>query len=209
MEGKKRYTIVIFLLSVALVFIIFLSLPSPPIKETKLKYFPKIIGQWKGKDQPIEERVYKMLSESNLLLRSYKNTQGDTISLFIVASSTNPEAFHPPDICLKGAGGQFLKKDISEIQVDTGKIKVNKLYIKQKDIETLTIYWFRVGKKNTYSYYIQQLNMVFDHIMRKNSVSGMIRVVTLVENGKVNEAFEFEKNFIKGIYPLLDKYLTY
>ncbi len=209
MEFKKNYTIVIFLLSVALLFIIILSLPSPSIKETKLKDFPKIIGQWQGDDQPVEKKVYNMLPKSELLLRRYQNTKGDEILLFIIASSANPEAFHPAEICFSGAGAQSFKKDISEIQIGKGKIKVTKLYIKQKDIEDITLYWFRVGKRTTYSYYIHQLNIIFDQIMRKDSISAMIRVVTIVENGTIDEAFELEKDFIKEIAPLLDKYLTY
>lgn len=107
MSSKKNYTIVISLLSVALLFIIILSLPSPPIKNTKLKNFPKIIGKWEGNNQPIEERIYQILHESDLLLRTYVDAKGDIISLFIVASSTNPEAFHPPEICLEGGELQY------------------------------------------------------------------------------------------------------
>ncbi|MEW6608386.1 MAG: exosortase C-terminal domain/associated protein EpsI [bacterium] len=207
METKKNYTIVIVLLSVALLIIIFLSLPSPPIRETNLKHFPKIIGEWKGEDYPIEERVYKMLRKSDLLLRAYTNTKGDTVLLFIVASSVNPEAFHPPEICLTGGGTQFLKKEIVQIQINQGKIGCNKLYIKEKDAELLTIYWFRVGKRNTHSYYIQQLNIVFDQIRRKDSVAAMIRISSLVEKGKIDNIVTLEENFIKEISPLLDKYL--
>lgn len=208
MEFKKNYSIVIFLLSVALLFIIILSLPSPPVKETRLKDFPMVIGQWQGEDKFIEDKIYKILHGSELLLRVYKNTKGDMISLFIVASSVNPEAFHPAEICFSGAGAQSFKKDTSEIQIGKEKIKVTRLYIKHKDTEDITLYWFRVGKKTTYSYYIHQLNMVFDKIMRKRSISAMIRIVTFVENGKKDEAFELGKGFIKEIAPLLNKYLT-
>ncbi|MEW6095670.1 MAG: exosortase C-terminal domain/associated protein EpsI [bacterium] len=209
MKIKDNYTIVIVLLSITLLFIILLSLPSSPIKETKLKDFPKVIGQWQGEDQPIEEKVYKMLSKSDLLLKGYQNPKGDMILLFIVASSINPEAFHPPEVCFEGGGAQFLKKETPEIQVGKEKIKVNKLYIKRKDIEHLTLYWFRVGKRSTHNYYMQQVNMFFDQIMRKGSISALIRVVTIVKDGKTNEAFELEKSFIKEITPLLDKYLTH
>lgn len=209
MEFKKNYSIVISLLSVALLFIIIFSLPSPPVKETRLKDFPMVIGQWQGKEQPIEDKVYKILHGSELLLRIYKNTKGDIISLFIVASSINPEVFHPAEICFSGAGAQSFKKDTPEIQIGKKKIKVTKLYIKQKDMEDITLYWFRVGKRTTYSYYIHQLNMIFDKIMRKRSISSMIRIVTFVKDGKKNEAFELGKGFIEEITPLLDKYLTY
>ncbi len=212
MENKKNWTIVISLLSVSLVFIILLSLPSVPTKDIGLENFPEIIGDWQGEDQSIDQRAYEMLPKSDLLLRLYKNSKGEVMSLFIVASSSNPEAFHPAELCLGGAGAQFLKKEVKEIQFGKErlaplKIQVNKLYIKEKDREDLTLYWFRVGKKTTHSYYIHQLNMIFDQVMRKRSVSAMIRVITTVENGKVDEAFELEKGFIEEISPLLDKYL--
>jgi len=207
MGMKKNYTIVISLLSIALLFIILFSLPTP-VKKNKLKDFPRIIGEWQGDDQPIEKRIYEMLSESDLLLREYKNSKGTSILLFIVASSTNPEVFHPPEVCFKGSGAQFLKRDFPEIQIGKEKIRVNKLYIKEKEIETLALYWFRVGKKNTPNYYLQQLNMAFDQIMRRDSISAMIRVAKIVENEKIDETFELEKNFIQEIYSLLDKYLS-
>ncbi|MDI6736505.1 MAG: EpsI family protein [bacterium] len=207
MESKKNWTIVISLLSVSLVFIILLSLPSSSTKDIGLGNFPEIIGDWQGENQNIDQRAYEMLPKSDLLLRVYKNTKEEVISLFIVASSSNPEAFHPPELCLGGAGAQFLKKKAEEIQFGKEKIQVNKLYIKERDREDLTLYWFRVGKKTTHSYYIHQLNMIFDQVMRKRSVSAMIRVVTAVENGKVDEAFEREKGFIEEISPLFDKYI--
>lgn len=167
-----------------------------------------IIGEWQGNDEPIEKRVYEMLPESDLLSRSYQNRKGETILLFIVASSTNPEAFHPPEICFEGAGAQFLTKDTPEISIGKEKFKINKVYIKRKGIEDLALYWFRVGRENTHNYYIHQLNMVFHQMMRKDSISAMIRTSAIVENGKIDKTYELEENFIKEIYPLLDKYLT-
>lgn len=207
MENKKNWTVTISLLSFALLIIILLSLPNTSTKDIRLGDFPEIIGDWQGDDQPIDQRAYEMLSKSDLLLRVYKNTKGKGVSLYIVASSSNPEAFHPPEICFGGAGAQFLKKDTPQIQTGKGKIKVNKLYIKGKDSEDLTLYWFRVGKKGTPSYYSHQWYMIFDKILRRGSISAMIRVVSMVEDGKVDEAFELEKGFIEEISPLLDKYI--
>ncbi|MFH1563732.1 MAG: exosortase C-terminal domain/associated protein EpsI [Nitrospirota bacterium] len=207
MNRNKNYTIVISLLSFALLIIILLSLPSPSAKDIGLEDFPEMVGQWQGENQPIDQKIYEMLPESDLLLRVYKNIKGDVISLFIVASSSNPEAFHPPELCLGGAGAQFLKKDTKNISFGKERIKVNKLYIKEKNREDLTLYWFRVGVKTTHSFYTHQLNMIFDQIMRKRSISAMIRVITTVKDGKVNEAFELEKGFIEEISPMIDKYL--
>lgn len=208
MGSKKNYTIVISLLSSALLFIILLSLPSPPVKETKLNDFPKIIGNWVGEDRPIEEKVYEILSESDLLLRVYKNAEGKKVSLFIVASSTNLEAFHPPEICFQGTDAQFLKKEIVEIQPQDKKIKITKLYIKQSNQEELVIYWFRVGNKTIPTYYLHQLNMVIDQILLKKSISSMILLTAPIENKNIDSAFELEKSFIKEIAPLLDKYCS-
>lgn len=205
---KKRYATVISLLSISLALIILISLPSKSIKKTMLSHLPTIIGKWQGKDIPLDKQVYEMLFDSDLLFRIYRNNKVDNISLFIVVSKSNFEAFHPPELCLEGSGGQLMEKDIIEIQSNNGRIKINKLYIKQQDKEILALYWYKAGKRDISNFYVQYLDTIFDKILRRKTTAGMIRVIVEIKDGKTDKAFEIGKSFLQDLVPILDKYLT-
>lgn len=208
MEIKKNYIIVISSLLVTLLFTILLALPSPPPKEAQLKYLPKVVGKWQGEDQPIRDRIYSMLFDSDLLFRIYKNPQGESISFFVVASSTNLEAFHPPELCFGGVDAQFLKREIVQLTHQDKEFKITKLYIKHKDEEKLIIYWFKVGNKTTHHYYRHRVDMIIDRILLRRNIYGKVLITTPIKNGDIEAAFELVQGFIKEILPHLNKHFT-
>ena len=95
-----------------------LSHGSPPLLAKKLADFPKMAGNWKGVDVPLEERVEEVLGATDLLSRIYVDPQErSNLGLFVAffASQRKGGAIHSPQNCLPGAGWSVVRGDIIPI----------------------------------------------------------------------------------------------
>lgn len=170
----------------------------------KIYDFPKEIGEWISEDVILSEREYELLETRNLIVRNYKNTNNDIINLYIIYSPRNRKVVHPPEICLQGAGSTITNKE--HIQI-TDSISSTKLIIEKGITRDLIVYWYRAGKFNTDNYLKQQIKIVLDRVIGRETSVALIRVSTEIENNEVEPALEKIKGFCTAIEPLLDKYI--
>ena len=150
--------IVILLLVSGLIFNSYLPSKQESLAQVKVSDFPKEIGDWRGEDIPLSERDFAILETKNLIIREYKNSNADSIYLYIIYSEENRKALHPPEICYTGGGAAtILKKTIAQI---TDNLKANMFAIESGQQRQLVVYWFKAGDFNTPSYLKQQLKFV-------------------------------------------------
>ncbi|MCX5699817.1 MAG: EpsI family protein [Candidatus Omnitrophica bacterium] len=177
-----------------------------PAQETQMSNFPKKIGDWDGQDLKMRESDYAILETRNLIMRNYKNlTRGDVITLYIIYSSDNCKALHPPEICYTGGGaGTILEKGVTTLNTS---FKANKFIIENKASSQLVIYWFKSGNLSTYSYLHQQLKSVRDRLMQKKTSGAMIRISTTIDPNSPNKAMNLIKSFSESIIPVINQYV--
>jgi EpsI family protein len=170
----------------------------------KMKNLPRTIGEWRSEDIPLNSRVYQLLETKNLIMREYKNPQGQAINLYIIYSLTNRKVVHAPEICLQGDGGTIVDK--SSVLIDNSFSAV-KLLLEKKLSRELVVYWFRIAGLNTSNLLKQQLKMVFNQVRGKPSSIALVRVITNIENDDEKEALSKIKSFCSLLMPLLPQYV--
>ena len=170
----------------------------------KIENFPKTIGEWRSADIPLDDRVYRLLGTNNLIMREYKNPQGQSVNLYIVYSLANLKVVRAPEICLQNEGGTIVDK--SSVSVSNSFPAV-KLLLEKKFSRELVVYWFRIAGLNTSNLLKQQLKMALNQIRGKNTSIALIRVITNIENNNESEALDRIKSFCSLLMPLLPEYV--
>ena len=193
-------TLVILILAGVIGFILYLPSRVTEMDNIKMSDFPKTFGEWDSEDIALSERVYELLETKNLIMRNYKNKQGDIINLYIIYSQDNRKVSHPPEICLQGGGATITNK--SPVQI-TDSTKATKLIIENGNSRELVVYWYNAGEVHTNRYLRQQLKTVVDRMSGKKSSNVLIRVLTQVGDSGQDEALNKIKLFCAEIEPLL------
>lgn len=201
--NNKTFIIVVAIIILAAI-IVNMPMKFDSTKEAKMAEFPMKIGEWQGKDLPLNERDYEILETKNLVMREYKNPKGESVYLYIIYSGDNRRALHPPEVCYTGGGATILEKTVIPI---TDSLKANKFTIERKDSLHLVVYWFKSTDLNTYSYLKQQLKVVSDRLFGRKTSGAMIRVSTDIKEGGEEAALARIKSFIAQIEPLLSRYV--
>ncbi len=205
MNNKSFIIVVAILTAVAIAGYISFGKSSPDSRnEAQVAKFPKVIGRWESSDVPLEEQVYRILDTRNLFVREYQKPGDETMYLFIVYSKDDRKVGHPPEVCLMGGGAKINRKELIQIN---GKIWANKLLIIDDKKTDLVVYWYKAGKSYTGNYIKQQIKVVTDRMLGKNTASALIRVSTAINEKGEQDALGRIEKFCAEIEPLLVEYL--
>lgn len=175
---SKRQLIVIILLSVTSILVFKIEGSKGNVStENHLNKLPFQIGRWQGKDIKITENVYQILETKDVLMREYKDEEGDVVVLAMVYAGRNRDSLHPPEYCYLGGGAELMEKSKENIPINGGKVlSTNKLIIKLPKGSTKVWYWFATKGRFVSNYYLQELYNLWDALMGKDINSALIRV---------------------------------
>ncbi len=86
----------------------------------RIPQLPQNIGDWKGDDQKIPDKEFKLTKCTDYVSRRYVNEKtGQIISLYAVSGSARNCTIHSPDWCYPGAGFKMIDK-VSQTVIDCG-----------------------------------------------------------------------------------------
>jgi EpsI family protein len=172
-------------------------------EEVSIANFPKTIGEWRSVEVPLSKREYDLLETKNLIMRNYKNKNGDEVNLYIIYSQDNRKVSHPPEICLQGGGASVVEK--SKLGLPGG-INATKLVLEKKNSREIAVYWYKAGKVYTNDFISQQFKISWDQLLGRRSSLALIRVISIADNN--NDALTLSKilSFCSAIEPLLSQY---
>jgi EpsI family protein len=204
---SKRYLITVLLLIVT-AFISF-GAYSTVTRSSVLytKNIPMIIGNWYGNDIPIEERTYEVLETKDVLMREYKNPEGENVLLTIVYAQNNRKVAHPPEVCFEGSGWSRTNKETQVFSIGNRSLEFNKLTIQKGNEMQLVLYLYKSGDKFTPDYYSQQVNNIFNSILHKKTSSALIRITTSHKDD-IQASTNLISSFIGDVIPILEKSLN-
>lgn len=206
---KTNFIIAIILLAAACCGVLFIRhLKKPVVLDVKLSQFPMKVGEWTGKDLPVDKKVYDILGTDKVLLREYANLKDEKICFAVVYGEQKRQSFHPPEYCYLGSGNsELLDKRRVEVKLDEKKsMEVNELTFLVGSSEQLVLYWFGAADKTTPSYYKQQIYFVLNQLSSRGGGGTLVRVSTTLDDGK-DSASRRSEDFIREAVKILPRYL--
>ena len=172
---------------------------------TPLDQFPQHAGGWTMTGQVrFDERVLAVLLPTDYLSRSYTNSRGDKLSLYIGFHNGGPDSgpIHSPKQCLPGSGWNQLTEEVRHVTLDVEDIPyVSAIY--QKDSEKqLFLYWFQVRNQILTNEYALKLAMIKNSVLSNRRDSAFIRLSVMATDGE-EKATEIGEQFIRDFYPAI------
>lgn len=165
--------------------------------------FPLVVGEWKGKEIPMEEYVYQILETRNLITREYKKGANDTLYLTIIYSETNRSVFHPPEVCMVGSGIDIVDKQPERVDSGKNSFFTNKLYAEKKDYKELVLYSYKAGNLYTDNFYLQQAYLALHQLFGRNVPGATVRV-SMQLRGDEKDTLAALKAFLAQTVKILD-----
>jgi len=178
-----RFLITIGLLLATAAGNLVLSHPEADTPRRPLKEFPQVIDNWKMVgEQTIEGNSMAVLQVDDYLMRTYVNSKGESIGLYIGyfrSQSQGTKGVHSPRQCLPGAGWSILETKEILISFDDShpqKFPVNFYLMGKGKDRDLYIWWYQ-GRGRIYANeYLNKIYQVWDSIMKGRTDGALVRV---------------------------------
>jgi hypothetical protein len=92
-------------------------------KAELLKNVPLNIGDWKGEDKPVDERIKDTAGAVGAVSRTYRNSRtGEVVDLWLIVGHGREISAHTPDICYRASGFTARAPENSEfVYVEEGR----------------------------------------------------------------------------------------
>lgn len=203
-----RFIVLYILLGLAAVYVHTRSEASVPVNKP-LDLFPQRAGDWVMTGQArFDERVLAVLLPSDYLSRTYENSQGERVSLYIGYHDGGPDSgpIHSPKQCLPGSGWNRLDDEARTVSVDGRSVDyVRATY--QKDAEKqMFLYWFQVRDQFLTNEYALKFAMAKNSFLDNRRDSSFIRLSVMIGDDE-DEARRIGEDFIAAFLPAIQESL--
>lgn len=177
-----------------------------------LSSFPEQLGEWKGKDIPLDKDTLDVLGPGDFLVRDYyAPDQPEPTNLYIAyfPSQRTGDTIHSPKNCLPGAGWAPVENDrITLVLPGHDPFPANRYVIAKGDARQLVLYWYWAHDRGVASEYWAKFYLVKDSIRMNRSDGALVRVVTPMLAGETpGAALKRLLPFASNVVPLLDDYI--
>ena len=151
-----------------------------------LQQFPTQIGEWKGKEDKIEDIYLDVLKLSDYYIGNYTTgSTGDAVNFYIAYydSQRSGESAHSPRSCIPGGGWRINKltqQQLEGINIDGIPLKVNRLQIQRGEYKQLVYYWFQQRGRVITNEYLVKWFLFWDSLSRNRTDGALVRLTTSV-----------------------------
>ncbi len=174
-----------------------------------LREVPLALEDWKGREQPLEQRFVEAAGVDDYLNRIYVDSGGNPVALYVgyYNSQRTGDTIHSPKNCLPGSGWEPVRSGRLKIEVPNGPpILVNE-YVVEKGLERdLVLYWYQGRGRVVASEYWGKVWQVVDAITRNRTDGALVRVWTPTQDGD-RKARARAVEFVQTLYPRLSQLL--
>ena len=208
----KRFLITIILLLAAAAANYGFSRPEAKQPRLPLNEFPKVIGDWQSvQDYSIDDAAMAVLLVDDYIMRTYVNSKGDAVGLYIGYFETQREGkqVHSPRQCLPGAGWGVVEQRVYPLKLkdhNPSKAPINYYLMGKGDERDLYLWWYQ-GRGRIYANeYLNKLYLIWDAVTMRRTDGALVRVNMRVKDD-VDRTLEAEKEFVNNITALLADYI--
>lgn len=180
-----------------------------------LTSFPLQVGDWRGRDQGIEQIYLDQLKLSDYIVANYRNPESEPgfVNLYVAyyESQRKGASVHSPRSCIPGGGWRitdFSQRQIANVLPDGSQLDVNRALITKGAQRQLVYYWFQQRGRHLTNEYAVKWFLFWDALTRNRSDGALVRVITVLpENSAVEKADAELAEFVKLVHPQLSYYL--
>jgi len=184
--------------------------------------FPKQIGDWTGKEERFDQKIYDMLGVDDSISCNYSAPRGShhnnsQIELYVgfYRSQRKGDIIHSPKNCMPGAGWNFIKTEKILINIEAHQqqnihqqnITVNNILLQNGHEKLVMFYWYQGRGRFMISEYAQKIYLVTDSITKHRTDEAFVRILAPVTNGNEEETVRYLRDFTTLILPLLQEYI--
>jgi EpsI family protein len=178
-----------------------------------LSSFPAQLGDWSGKDIPLDADTLRILGPGDFLVRHYQAPGGDLpwVDLFLAyfPSQRTGDTIHSPKHCLPGSGWTPERNDVITLALPGhAPFPANRYVISRSGVRELVLYWYWAHDRGVASEYWAKFYLVKDAIRMNRSDGALVRLVTDMLPGETPGAAQQRlRPFTSEVVPLLDDYI--
>lgn len=177
-----------------------------------LSTFPTQVGEWIGKTDRFDKKVYEMLGVSDSFLCDYRSPDGRQVQLYVGFYRRQDEtsAIHSPKNCMPGAGWAIVQSSIEEFSLphgNPGKAQGIKLVLEKAGQRQIVLYWFQSQGRYIASEYWHKIYLVIDSITRHRTDGAFVRLITPAARNEEEKALRTLKDFAGLMIPVLKEHL--
>lgn len=155
----------------------------------------------------LSPRVLQILQTNDYVYRRYASfDHPEGFDLLIVFSTNIRNGAHSPDVCLEAAGEQIIGKYDHQFELlDHAELNMRELLTQHNDRQTCHYFVFKSGDSYTTSYLKQQITIVLNGLLRRNTAGALIRFTIPVADHDRQEARETLNEVITAMMPQIDQ----
>jgi EpsI family protein len=177
-----------------------------PLKNERFFDFPLSIGDWKGRDIPMSDYVYKGIETPYLFLRDYSSPRFNApVNLSIVWFDDTNIAFHTPEACLGGVSNEVKGKGKIYVKLDK-EYEMEKFITNLGGTDYLVLYFFDVDGFITTRQSDIRMRVLYKRLVFKRASATFVRLMAPVHTNE-QETSKCLLAFLRLIYPLLPDYM--
>jgi EpsI family protein len=201
-----KYLITVIILISAITVSNIFSKPEKELDRRSLSEFPKVIGEWKVIDEEtIGESSMAVLLVDDYIMRTYVNSEGDNVGLYIGYFKNQREGkqVHSPRQCLPGAGWEILesRKYILALEKhNPPEVPINFYLMGKGDARQLYLWWYQGRGRIINNEYINKLFLIWDAMTKQRTDGSLVRInMAISSNSKtsLNKEVEFINSFVQ------------
>ncbi|MGO9921945.1 MAG: exosortase C-terminal domain/associated protein EpsI [Isosphaeraceae bacterium] len=184
----------------------------PPLLRP-LASLPKELGEWIGKDQPVDPDIVERSQTTWYLNRAYESPKhpGLTMRLWINYSREGTNLRHTPEICLPSGGWTKVESQTRELEIDMGDgrvIPVTRLGYTRGDLVEHVGFWYYIFGEGKLENYVRRLPITSRSAYGQATRGSSMTVETFYpgENDPEGEILqEFAQKLMRALDPILPR----
>jgi Protein of unknown function (DUF3485) len=182
----------------------------PPLRRP-LASIPLDLGDWVGKDEPVDSDLVERAQTTEYLNRSYENRKlpGLRLRLWINFSLVGTNLRHTPKICLPSGGWTEIESLTRVLAVPLSpdrSIEVTRLGYQRGELVEHVGFWYYIFGEGTLENYVRQLSITSrsSHGQTTRGSSMTVEVFYPGDNDAEGDALrEFARDLLKSLEPIL------
>jgi EpsI family protein len=182
--------------------------PTPVLSKQELLAFPKQIDDWDAVAAAGSESISRVAGADDELARTYQNTAGETIRLYIGYQTYQTQGKELPDPTNQESHASPAAVSQVELPLGSQTVQVNQMLVKKAGKEAVTIFWYDLNGRIVASRYRAKGYVILDTLSRWRSNGAIVRVDWETPAGWDYVASQKRAvDFVRALLPILPGYL--